>query len=310
MEFAHRAERHMYRFITVPAGAPELVRSSQKDRFYTGYLNGLLSDAARQFLPLRRWIQCQRELQLLAELAYYGLTTVYGNQTLGEEYCNIVQVSSGGAPSTYRRAGAVLIQALGPYLFEKLLEHVHWKLTTRAFSQRLSEETYERLTKIVGFCEETVSTLSRLHLAVFYLRGIFYEVGKRMTSIRYVALRYSGDGTESLQMNAYKTLGWLILLQVVVELSKQLWKRHTWKQRHIPGGHRAPNNYQIDPSQLSDIKCPLCLEQCTAATTTLCGHIFCWQCAAEWTSEKMECPLCRRATLPHELVPLQHFAHI
>ena len=299
----------MYRFVAVPAGAPELVRSSQKDRFYTGYLNSLLSDAARQFLPLRRWIQYQRELQLLAEVAYYGLTTVYGNQTLGEEYCNIVQVSSGAAPSIARRTWAVLVQALGPYVFEKLLEHVQWKLTTRSFSQHLSVEAYERLIKIVGFCEEMVSTLHKMHLAAFYFQGIFYQLGKRMTSIRYMMLRYIGDNIEPLQLDVYKTLGWLILLQIVVGLFKQLWK--TGSERSSEHGHIHLNSWhsQRDPPQPCDIKCPLCLEQCTAPTTTLCGHVFCWQCAAEWTSAKQECPLCRRATLPQELVLLQQFAN-
>ena len=300
----------MYKFVALPAGAPELVRSSQKDRFYAHYLNGLLSDTARQLLPLRHWIQYQREFQLLAELAYYGLTTVHGNQTLGEEYCNIVQVASSAAPTIARRTGAVLVQTLAPYVFEKLLEHIHWKLTNRAFSQRLSDEAYKRLTKVVEFCEETVSTLRKLHLAIFYLQGTFHQFGKRLTSIRYILLRYSGDGTEPSSMNVYKTLGWLVLLQIVVRLGKQLWKKGF--QRSQTRGHIQDDCRSLFARRdraHTDIKCPLCLEHCTSPTTTLCGHIFCWQCVAEWTSEKMECPLCRRATLPQELVSLQHFAN-
>lgn len=299
----------MYKFVALPAGAPELVRSSQKDRFYTHYLNGLLSDTARQLLPLRHWIQYQREFQLLAELAYYGLTTVYGNQTLGEEYCNIVQIVSSAAPGIARRTGAVLLQALGPYVFEKVLEYIHWNLTNRAFSQRLSDEAYERLTKVVEFCEEVVSTLSKLHLAVFYLEGTFHQFGKRLTSIRYILLRYSGDGTKPSSLNVYKTLGWLVLFQIAVRLSKQLLKKgfqHSLRPGLIQDDHRTLFTHR--DCAHTDIKCPLCLEQCTSPTTTLCGHIFCWQCAAEWTSEKMECALCRRATLPQELVPLQHYA--
>jgi hypothetical protein len=34
-----------------------------------------------------------RETRLLAELLYYSLTTGAGIQTLGEEYCDILQVS-------------------------------------------------------------------------------------------------------------------------------------------------------------------------------------------------------------------------
>lgn len=302
----------MYKFVAVPAGAPELVRSSQKDRFYTQYLNGLLSDAARHFLSVRHWIQYQREFQLLAELAYYGLTTVYGNQTLGEEYCNIVQVLSGAAPSIARRTGAVLAQILGPYVFEKLFENMQWRLANRTLSRNLSEESYESLKKIVEFCEKVVSTINMVHLAVFYLQGIFYQFGKRLASIRYIMLRYN---IEPSSLNVYKTLGWIVLFQVVVELGKQLWKRgsvHLLRHGTVQNDNRTLMNSQHtqrDSGLTCDIKCTLCLEHCNSPTSTLCGHIFCWQCAAEWTSEKMECPLCRRATMPQQLVPLQHFAY-
>lgn len=40
----------------------------------------------------RRWPAC-REVRLLAALLYHGLTTGAGLQTLGEEYCNLVQVA-------------------------------------------------------------------------------------------------------------------------------------------------------------------------------------------------------------------------
>ena len=106
------------------AGAPELVRSNQKDRFYADHIHGLLSDITRQLLPLRWWLTWQRELQLAAETAYYGLTTVLGNQTLGEEYCNTVQVGAPDSrkkyvvPGAIRRSVAIALQVFGPYLIE------------------------------------------------------------------------------------------------------------------------------------------------------------------------------------------------
>ena len=42
------------------------------------------------------WARWQRELAVLSDMLYFGLTTVCGYQTLGEEYCNIVQVDSSG----------------------------------------------------------------------------------------------------------------------------------------------------------------------------------------------------------------------
>ena len=41
----------------------------------------------------RAWMKWRKELDLVANFLYFGLTTVSGYQTLGEEYVNIVQVS-------------------------------------------------------------------------------------------------------------------------------------------------------------------------------------------------------------------------
>ena len=38
-------------------------------------------------------LNCCRETAVLAQLLYYGLTTGAGVQTLGEEYCDILQVT-------------------------------------------------------------------------------------------------------------------------------------------------------------------------------------------------------------------------
>lgn len=52
----------------VPAGAPELVRSDQKDRFYPSYLGSLVSDIFHHLLPLRYVLRWEREFQLIAKV--------------------------------------------------------------------------------------------------------------------------------------------------------------------------------------------------------------------------------------------------
>jgi peroxin-10 len=50
------------------------------------YLFFVFSGARRQHV----W---QKEINTFADVCYYGLTTLLGTQTLGEEYCDIVQIN-------------------------------------------------------------------------------------------------------------------------------------------------------------------------------------------------------------------------
>lgn len=46
-----------------------------------------------QVLGARRQHQWQKEINTVSNFCYYGLTTLLGTQTLGEEYCDLVQIN-------------------------------------------------------------------------------------------------------------------------------------------------------------------------------------------------------------------------
>lgn len=306
-----------------PAGAPELVRCNQKDRFYTDHLTSILSAISRQVLPLRLWLRWQRELQLVAEVGYYALTTIIGNQTLGEEYCNIIQTgppmaARSVAAGFFRRLLSVALQTLGLYAVEKTLEVLQRRIEQRNLNLlQLNEREYEVLEKVVGFLEEVVTGVNQLHLALFYIHGLYYYLGKRLAGIRYLMIRYGTSQVDGLSpLITYRVLGWLVLLQLTIQTVKCCYKG---KQTGLEGdGHQIRSKGSVDVEEggmkivqeatgPSQFKCPLCLELCSNQTTTVCGHVYCWVCISEWTSEKSECPVCRNEVQPQQLVCLQYF---
>uniref|UniRef100_A0A1D2A7M6 RING-type E3 ubiquitin transferase n=1 Tax=Auxenochlorella protothecoides TaxID=3075 RepID=A0A1D2A7M6_AUXPR len=139
-----------------PAGQANLIRATQKDEVYLQQLSEACHDSVRRLLgpgPALKWA---KETRVLAELLYYACTTGTGRQTLGEEYCDILQSSGGRGlpPSPLQRGALTLLQSLGPYCLERLGAPVDeeaeaWRrlrqsaqLAARADEERETEDTH------------------------------------------------------------------------------------------------------------------------------------------------------------------------
>ncbi|KDD73393.1 hypothetical protein H632_c2224p0, partial [Helicosporidium sp. ATCC 50920] len=105
------------------AEAASIIRAEQKDEIYIQQLNEACQDAVRHVLGPRRSVQWSREIQTLSQLLYYSLTTGSGLQTLGEEYCEILQASGSvdASPGTVRRCVLAFLQSVGPYVADRTL---------------------------------------------------------------------------------------------------------------------------------------------------------------------------------------------
>ncbi|XP_037335287.2 peroxisome biogenesis factor 10 isoform X2 [Pungitius pungitius] len=201
------------------ANQSQLIRSSQKDEYYRTFLRNNSNEAFQTLAGSKRWLDWRREMELLSDLAYYGLTTFSGYQTLGEEYVNIVQVdpTERRVPSRARRGLFVLCHAYFPYLVDKVLvclenelecgqdrrgggrqrraaPELWWSLESwlRRWIQRvvglLSVPQRRACMAATFVLRPSLSLLHRFHAAVFYLSGSFYHLSKRAAGIRYVRL--------------------------------------------------------------------------------------------------------------------------
>ncbi|KAK4234840.1 Pex12 amino terminal region-domain-containing protein [Achaetomium macrosporum] len=143
------------------AAAPDIIRAHQKDAYFQGVLTNQLSDLHRRLRGARSAHAWATETRTFADALYLCLTTLLGNRTLGEEYCDLVQVeapphnstdkqqptpssnppvntpSASGPvlPSLPRRLGSILSSTLLPYLASLLLPRLRSTLRKRLQSR-------------------------------------------------------------------------------------------------------------------------------------------------------------------------------
>lgn len=128
------------------ASAPDIIRAHQKDAYFAGTLANDLADLVLRFAGGRTAHAWATETRTAAELAYFGLTAWLGHRTLGEEYCDLMEVvvpesSSGGhdgvvgapllIPPPLKRSAYVLTSVLAPYLVGRTLPGVRRALRRR-----------------------------------------------------------------------------------------------------------------------------------------------------------------------------------
>ncbi|KAJ1951213.1 peroxisome biogenesis factor 10 [Linderina macrospora] len=208
------------------SGQPDIVRSAQKDLFYQQRVQSGLGEVVQQLKGTRYFATHQQQIEGASKLLYYALTTLMGAQTLGEEYCGILQVDKHlSYPGLGRRFLMVVLQAGGGFGALSALAKLRMWLQKRRLrkGQMKPGKAEGALGKVHAWSRHGVwKKLGMAHLAVFYFTGAYYGIAKRITGIRYVFTRKLRQGEED---SGYEILGALLALQLMVQTGMQLWKK-------------------------------------------------------------------------------------
>ncbi|KAJ4708962.1 Peroxisome biogenesis factor 10 [Melia azedarach] len=127
------------------AAQPEIMRAAEKDDQYASFVYDACRDAFRHLFGTRVAIAYQSETKLLGQMLYYVLTTGSGQQTLGEEYCDITQVVGPQRlpPTPARRALFIVYQTAVPYIAERISSRVASRGIALAESQSDELDRYD-----------------------------------------------------------------------------------------------------------------------------------------------------------------------
>ncbi|KAH9400888.1 peroxisome biogenesis factor 10 [Tyrophagus putrescentiae] len=253
---------------TSPASASvwAVLRASQKDELYAARLAANLGEALKTLVGVRAWIRYQDQLVVPATaLLYHLLTTGSGRQTLGEEYCSLLQSIGGHHLQLFRTTDLEELRAAVQYFF---------------------------------------ATAQAINNAAFYFTGRYLELGKRLLSIGYLSTN-GGFFASQTSTSTSTLLGCLSALQVVLSLYSRygllagLWNSSLSsplppeEDHHLSSTSTPSSSSSAESSPTKS--CLLCLSPRRQSTLLPCGHIFCWPCLTSWLQFRAECPTCRRA---------------
>ncbi|UKZ77489.1 hypothetical protein TrVFT333_005211 [Trichoderma virens FT-333] len=198
------------------AAAPDIVRSHQKDAYFTGQLANSFSELHRRLFGARSAHSLAPELRTAASLLYFCLTTLPGNRTLGEEYCDLVQVDASAGLSLPALPPAPPTSRVLPGLRARLRRFLDRRLATL----RQQGKTKTRQARVLDYLSTHLSSvtsaapLQAVVLALFYFNGTYYELSKRLLSLRYVFTRTVPDTPDR---GGYELLGVLLAIQMGVQ---------------------------------------------------------------------------------------------
>lgn len=215
------------------APSPDILRTHQKDAYMTGTLSTQASTIIRSLLGARFAHRHSTTTTHLTELLYLCLTTLLGNRTLGEEYCDVLQIEDDTLKlaGLVRRLGYISSVVFAPWFLARSLPALRRKLRSKLERniERAQRKDPSRSLRIQEYLLQHLDSLTSpnpvyaVSLATFYFTGSFYHLSKRLFGLRYIFTRQIKPNEQRV---GYEVLGVLLVLQMAVQTALHI--RETW----------------------------------------------------------------------------------
>ena len=209
------------------APSPDVLRTHQKDVQLTTTISTQADSILRALFGIRFAHRHSETTSHLSELLYLCLTTLLGNRTLGEEYCDVIQVEDDTLrlAGLIRRSGYILSVILTPWALSKTLPALRRKLRAKLEhnierAQRFKKTAQSRSIKVQEYIHTHLDSLTSLNpiyaisLATFYFTGSYYHLSKRLFGLRYIFTKQIAPSEARV---GYEVLGVLLILQMAVQ---------------------------------------------------------------------------------------------
>ena len=206
------------------APSPDILRTHQKDVYITSTLNNQASSILRSLLGARFAHRHSSTTSHITELLYLCLTTLLGNRTLGEEYCDVVQIEDDTLrlASLARRLGYISSVVFAPWALSKALPALRRRVRAKLEHniERAKRRSPTRNLKVQEYMLTHLDSLTSLQpiyafsLATFYFTGSYYHLSKRLFGLRYIFTKQMKEGEQRI---GYEVLGVLLVLQMAVQ---------------------------------------------------------------------------------------------